>query len=114
MIRRGPCATILAVRTRIVGTRWRFCVVLAAALLFPTRTLLADDTPEEARQKALKRAQDALIAAAKQGDVGMVRAQLKAGADVNTRDSAQRTPLLLAVRAGQRSVVRALMDAGAG
>src|SRR6185503_1680382 len=83
-------------------------------LLLPTRNLLADDTPEEARQKAIARAQEALIAAAKQGDVGQVRAQLKAGADVNARDSIQRTPLLLAVRAGQRAAVRALIEAGAG
>ena len=41
---------------------------MAAALLLPARTLLADDTPEEARQKAIKKAQEALIAAAKQGD----------------------------------------------
>jgi uncharacterized protein len=87
---------------------------VAAVLLSPARLLLADDTPEEARQKAIKKAQEALIAAAKQGDAGMVRAQLQAGADVNARDSAQRTALLLAVRAGQRSVVRVLIDAGAG
>jgi ankyrin repeat protein len=87
---------------------------VAAALLFPTRLLLADDTPEEARQKAIKKAQDALIAAAKQGDAGQVRAQLKAGADVNARDSVQRTALLLAVRSGPRAVIRALIDAGAG
>ena len=104
---------------RIVRPRWRSCVVAAAlllpaAVLLPPRTLRADDTAEEARQKAIKKAQEALIAAAKQGDVGQVRAQLKAGADVNARDSTQRTALLLAVRAGQRPVVRALIDAGAG
>ena len=99
---------------RIVGSRWRSCVVLSAALLLPARSLIADDTPEEARQKAVKKAQDALIAAARQGDVGQVRTQLQAGADVNTRDGAQRTPLLLAVRGGPRAVVRALIDAGAG
>jgi ankyrin repeat protein len=87
---------------------------MAAALLFPTRLLLADDTPEQARQKAIKKAQDALIAATKQGDVGQVRAQLQAGADVNARDNAQRTVLLLAIRGGQRAVVRALIEAGAG
>ena len=87
---------------------------MAAVLLLPTRTLLADDPPEEARQKTIKKAQEALIAAAKQGDVGQVRAQLQAGADVNARDSAQRTALLLAVRAGQRPVVGVLIEAGAG
>jgi ankyrin repeat protein len=102
------------VEVSIVWFRGRACVLMAAALLLPTRALLADDTPEVARQKALARAQEALIAAAKQGDVAQVRAQLKAGADVNARDGAQRTALLLAVRAGQRPVVRALIDAGAG
>jgi ankyrin repeat protein len=87
---------------------------MAAALLLTTAALLADDTPEVAHQKAIKKAQEALIAAAKQGDVGQVRTQLQAGADVDARDSAQRTALLLAVRAGQRPVMRALIDAGAG
>jgi ankyrin repeat protein len=99
---------------RIVRSRWRSCVLIAAALLLPARTLLADDTPEEARAKAIRKAQDALIAATKQGDVGQVRAQLQAGADVNARDGAQRTALVLAVRSGPRAVVRALIDAGAG
>ena len=99
---------------RIVWSRGRACVVLAAALLLATGSLRADDTPEAARQKAIKKAQEALIAAAKQGDVGQVRAQLQAGADINTRDSAQRTALLLAVHSGPRAVVRALIDAGAG
>lgn len=87
---------------------------MAAALLLATRPLVADDTPEQARQKAIKRAQDALIAAAKLGDVGQVRAQLQAGADVNARDSGQRTALLHAVRGGQLAFVRALIEAGAG
>ena len=90
------------------------CAVLAAALLLAARPLIADETPEQARQKAIKKAQDALIAAAKEGDVGQIRAQLQAGADVNARDGAQRTALLLAVRSGPRAVVRALIEAGAG
>ena len=108
MIRAGACATISAVRTRIVWSRWRSCVVMAAALLLAASPLVAEDTPEQARQKAIKKAQDALIAAAKQGDVGQVRAQLQAGADVNARDGGQRTALLHAVRGGQLAVVRAL------
>jgi ankyrin repeat protein len=86
---------------------------MAAALLLPVTPLIADETPEQARQKALKRAQDALIAAAKQGDAGQVRAQLQAGADVNGRDGAQRTALLHAVRGGQLAAVRALIEAKA-
>jgi ankyrin repeat protein len=87
---------------------------LSAALLLAARPLVADDTPEQARQKAVKKAQDALIAAAKQGDVGQIRAQLQAGADVNARDGSQRTALLHAVRGGQLAAVRALIEAGAG
>jgi ankyrin repeat protein len=100
--------------TRIVWSRRRPCVLLAAALLLATKPVLADDTPEQARQKSIKKAQDALLAAAKQGDVGQVRAQLQAGADVNARDSGQRTALQHAVRAGQLAAVRALIEAGAG
>jgi ankyrin repeat protein len=87
---------------------------MAAALLLATKPLIADDTPEQARQKAIKKAQDALLAAAKQGDVDQVLIQLQAGADVNARDSGQRTALLHAVRGGQLAVVRALIEAGAG
>jgi ankyrin repeat protein len=87
---------------------------MAAALLLATNSLGAEDTPEQARQKAIKKAQDALFVAAKQGDVSQVRAQLQAGADVNARDSAQRTALAHAVRGGQLAVVRALIELGAG
>jgi ankyrin repeat protein len=87
---------------------------MAAALVLAGPPLIGDDTPEQARRKAIKKAQDALIAAAKQGDVGQVRAQIQAGADVNARDVGQRTALLHAVRGGQLAVVRALIEAGAG
>jgi uncharacterized protein len=87
---------------------------MAVALLLAAEPLAAEDTPEQARQKAVRRAQDLLIAAAKQGDAGQVRAQLQAGADVNARDSGQRTALLHAARGGQLAVVRALIEAGAG
>jgi ankyrin repeat protein len=102
------------VRTGLGGSRGRICIVTAAALLLAARPLLSDDTPEQARQKAIKKAQDALIAAAKQGNVGQIRAQLDAGADVNARDGGQRTALLHAVRGGQLAAVRALIEAGAG
>jgi ankyrin repeat protein len=87
---------------------------MAAALLLAAPPLIAEDTPEQARQKAQKRAQDALLAAAKQGDVGQIRAQLQSGADVNARDGGQRTPLLHAVRGAHLPAVRALIEAGAG
>jgi ankyrin repeat protein len=93
--------------------RWRCGAGTAAALLFCCVPLAAEDTPEQARQKAIRKAQDALLAAAKAGDAGQVRAQLQAGADINARDSGQRTALLNAVRGGQLAVVRALIEAGA-
>jgi ankyrin repeat protein len=108
----GLPATIRAVR-RLGLSRWHCGLATAAALLLSGPALVAEDTPEQARQKAIKKAQDALLAAAKQGDVGQVRAQLQAGADVNTRDGAQRTALLNAVRGGQLPVVRTLIELGA-
>jgi ankyrin repeat protein len=88
-------------------------VATAAVLLLAAGPLIAEDSPEQARQKAIKKAQDALIAAAKAGDVSQVRAQLQAGADVNARDGSQRTALLNAVRGGQLAVVRTLIVLGA-
>ena len=102
----------LAVR-QLGKRRWRFGAGTAVALLLGCGALAAEDTPEQARQKAIRKAQDALLAAAKAGDVGQVRAQLQAGADVNARDSGQRTALLNAVRGGQLAVVRALIEVGA-
>ena len=98
---------------RLGGSRWLRGVATAAALLLAPSPLVAEDTPEQARQKAIKKAQDALIAAARQGDVVQVRAQLQAGADVNARDGSQRTALLNAVRGGQLAVVRTLIVLGA-
>jgi uncharacterized protein len=106
----GACVTMSAVR-RTAWSRWRCRGAMAAALLIASPLVTADDTPEQARLKAARKAQDALIAAAKQGDLGQVRAQLQAGTDVNARDGSQRTPLLHAVRAGQLPVIRVLMDA---
>lgn len=47
------------------------------------------------------------------GDVGRVRALLKAGADVNARTGDGKTPLMLGAILGHVAVVRALIEAGA-
>jgi ankyrin repeat protein len=88
-------------------------VAAAVALLLAAGAANAEDTPEQARLKAIKKAQDALIAAAKAGDAAQVRAQVEAGADVDTRDTSQRTALLHAVRGGQLAAVRTLIEIGA-
>ncbi|KPI43003.1 putative ankyrin repeat protein YahD [Cyphellophora attinorum] len=65
---------------------------------------------------AIKRIMDAktqLLQAASNGDVEMVQAALDAGADIETRDSHQRTPLLLAASANHLDVARVLATAGA-
>jgi ankyrin repeat protein len=98
---------------RLGRSPWLCGVAAALALLVAASRLFAEDTPEQARQKAIKKAQDALLVAAKAGDVGQVRAQIEAGADVNARDGSQRTALLNAVRGGQLAVVRALIEIGA-
>lgn len=114
MIQAGACATMSAVRRRVeppIGSRWRSGGAMAVALLLAAPLVAAEDTPEQARVKAARKAQDALIAAAKQGDVGLVRAQLQAGTDVNARDGSQRTSLMHAVRGGQLPVIRVLIEA---
>jgi ankyrin repeat protein len=50
--------------------------------------------------------------AARKGDMDEVR-RLAAGADLETKDVQGRTPLQIAVKAGQGQVVRTLIDAGA-
>ena len=76
-------------------------------------SVCAEDSPEVARQKAAKKAQDALIAAAKQGDMLALVPLLRQGTAVNARDGSQRTPLIHAVRGGHLPAVRALIAAKA-
>jgi uncharacterized protein len=112
VIRARACATISPVPRRlVVWSRWRSGAALAAALLLATPLAAAEDTPEQAQLKAARKAQDALIAAARQGDVGQVRAQIQAATDLNARDGSQRTALMQAVRGGHLPVIRALLEA---
>jgi ankyrin repeat protein len=76
-------------------------------------SVYAEDSPEVARQKAARKAQDALIAAARQGDMLALVPLLQQGTAVNVRDGSQRTPLILAVRGGHLPAVRALIAAKA-
>jgi len=96
------------------GAGWPLATALALALaVSATSTARGEDSPEVARQKAIRKAQDALIAAAKQGDVQQVQALLQQGTDVNARDGSQRTALFHAVHGGRPAVVRALVEAHA-
>ena len=54
-----------------------------------------------------------LYEAAADGDIERVRRLLAAGAEVDMRDGARRTPLLLATQANHTEVARLLIDAGA-
>ncbi|MGD9915071.1 MAG: ankyrin repeat domain-containing protein, partial [Rhizobiaceae bacterium] len=54
-----------------------------------------------------------LIDAVNAGDAGAVQAALAAGAQLEARDAAKRTPLLLATRANDVASARLLIDAGA-
>lgn len=85
-------------------------VVLLALMV---ASVCAEDSPEVARQKAAKKAQDALIAAAKKGKMLDLVPLLQQGTEVNARDGRQRTPLIHAVREGHLPAVRALIAAGA-
>ena len=54
-----------------------------------------------------------LFAATRSGDVQAVRSLVAAGADVNERDGAGRTPLIVAAQERMTAAARALLDAGA-
>src|SRR4051812_36543955 len=86
-------------------------IPVVALLLLTTAGVRAEDTPEQVRQKLVKKNQDALLSAAKQGDAQQVRGLLRQGTDVNARDGSQRTALLHASRNGHLAAVRALLEA---
>jgi ankyrin repeat protein len=54
-----------------------------------------------------------LLDASSEGDIDALRRLLRAGEDIEVRDGARRTPLLLAVRANQVEAARLLIEAGA-
>ena len=54
-----------------------------------------------------------LLEASSEGDIDALRRMLRAGEDIEVRDGARRTPLLLAVRANQVEAARLLIEAGA-
>jgi ankyrin repeat protein len=54
-----------------------------------------------------------LLEASSEGDVDALRRMLRAGEDIEVRDGAGRTPLLLAVRANQVEAARLLIEADA-
>ncbi|MEU5001755.1 ankyrin repeat domain-containing protein [Streptomyces sp. NPDC021622] len=55
----------------------------------------------------------ALLDAARSGDADAVRGAIKRGADLETRDSSRRTPLLLAATGDHVEAARLLVEAGA-
>lgn len=55
----------------------------------------------------------ALIEAVNSGEATRVAAEIAGGADLEQRDAAKRTPLLLATRANRVEIARLLIDAGA-
>jgi hypothetical protein len=68
---------------------------------------------EARRSSAAGRDKQRLFAAAADDDPGAVKALLKAGVGIESRDEAQRTALLIATRAGAVRAAKALIEAGA-
>ncbi len=54
-----------------------------------------------------------LLEASSEGDIDALRRILQSGEDIEVRDGAQRTPLLLAVRANRIEAAKLLIEAGA-
>ena len=77
------------------------CVTASAAL--------AQTPPSDAQIAAFS----GLHKAAHDGDVSAIRAEVNSGADVNARDSVERTPAHVAAFASQDAALRALAEAGA-
>ena len=67
----------------------------------------------EANAKESKYGQTALMWAAAAGNVEVVEVLVQSGADIHAKSTAAFTPLLFAVREGQRGTTKALLKAGA-
>ncbi|MEM1200522.1 MAG: ankyrin repeat domain-containing protein, partial [Pseudomonadota bacterium] len=83
---------------------------LLLAALCPTVPTLNAQTPPQQREIAQYRG---LLAAAAKGDLPAVKAEIKAGTDLNARDSKGRTALMLTGYREHHNVAEALIRAGA-
>lgn len=83
---------------------------LLLAALCPTVPTLNAQTPPQQREIAQYRG---LLAAAAKGDLPAVKAEIKAGTDLNARDAKGRTALMLAGYREHHNVAEALIRAGA-
>lgn len=70
-------------------------------------------TALDAEKPPKRRADQRLLAAAERGDATAAALAVRAGADLETRDTSGRTPLLLAATADQLAVARLLVYLGA-
>jgi hypothetical protein len=99
-------------------TRWCSAATLAvlAAVVAGTAgfasTALAQ-APQGGESIRSNMAEPDLHKLARSGDVALLTAQLRLGANANVRDAGGRTPLMDAVAAGKLGAVRALLAAGA-
>lgn len=81
--------------------------VLVATAIPPVNNIIAEDPETEQAMN------EALVRAAEQGDTPTVVDLLAAGAAINYRDAAGRTPVMAATHGNQVETVRALIQAGA-
>ncbi|WP_204270217.1 ankyrin repeat domain-containing protein, partial [Klebsiella aerogenes] len=84
--------------------------LLAGLALCAVAGTASAQTPPTAREIA---AYQGLHAAAASGDATTIRRRARAGAEVNGRDAAGRTPLHVAAFLARRDAMRALAEAGA-
>ena len=75
-------------------------------------TALAEELPKPER-RTRRRVDCPPCLAAAEGDLGALMRQVSGGADINQRDGDGRSPLLHAIRSGQREAARFLLENGA-
>jgi hypothetical protein len=104
MTARGP-----AIRRSMIPASWLFATVAAVLATIPM--LLAQATFQASNDRQATATQ-ALVEAARSGDLPAIASLIEAGANVNGTASGDDTPLMAAARGGRLPAVRLLLDRG--
>ena len=104
------CQVTMLPSTTLAPTVTATLLLVATATTMPT----VDNPPPASNQTVEQQTMNQqLIQAAERGDTPTVLQLLAAGAEINSRDAAGRTPVMAATHGNQVATVQALIDAGA-